>query len=112
VAAARSALLQYNRGRFDWEGTVLVARRFLLSGRVQGVGFRYFAQDVAQREGIHGYARNLQNGDVEVLAEGDAEAVARFEHALRRGPRGAIVERVTADDHVPSGRPTGFVIRG
>jgi acylphosphatase len=88
-----------------------VARRFLIGGRVQGVGFRFFAETVASREGVHGWVRNLPDGCVEAVAEGDAEAVERFERAMRHGPRGARVDRVEVDDRVPDGRETGFSIR-
>ena len=50
-----------------------VARRFVVRGRVQGVGFRYFAADAARREGVSGAVRNLDDGTVEAVAEGDAE---------------------------------------
>ena len=88
-----------------------VARHFLISGQVQGVGFRFFAEEAASREGVHGWVRNLSDGRVEVAAEGEAEAVERFERALRRGPRGARVEEVEVDDRVPSERESGFSIR-
>ena len=65
-----------------------VARRYVVSGRVQGVGFRYFTQDAALREGVTGWVRNLPDGRVEALVEGE-EAVTRLERALRSGPRGA-----------------------
>ena len=68
-----------------------VARRYLISGRVQGVGFRYFAQDAAQREGVSGWVRNLPDGRVEALVEGEEEAVTRVERALLQGPGGARV---------------------
>lgn len=87
------------------------ARRFLISGRVQGVGFRFYAEAVAGREGVHGWVRNLLDGRVEVAAEGDAEALERFERAIRHGPRGARVDRVDVEDDVPTGRETGFSIR-
>jgi acylphosphatase len=90
---------------------MLVARRFLISGRVQGVGFRYFTEAAASREGLHGWVRNLPDGRVEAWAEGDASAVERFERAVRHGPPGARVDRVDVDDEVPSGRGTGFDIR-
>ena len=80
-----------------------VARRFVVSGRVQGVGFRYFTQDAARREGIAGLVRNLLDGRVEVLAEGDEEALKRLELAIRRGPSGARVERVEVDGVPPAG---------
>src|SRR5688572_33174665 len=77
-----------------WLPPMRVARRFVVSGRVQGVGFRYFTQDTARREGVTGWVRNLPDGRVEALVEGDAEAVTRVERALRTGPRGARVDRV------------------
>jgi acylphosphatase len=87
-----------------------VARRFLVSGRVTGVGFRYFTQDVAQREGLTGVVRNLPDGRVEALAEGDADSLTRFEMALRRGPSQARVEHVEIDALPVTGRYLGFSI--
>ena len=74
-----------------------VARRFVVSGRVQGVGFRYFTQDVALREGATGWVRNLPDGRVEAHVEGEVEAVSRVERALRSGPGGARVATVTVN---------------
>ena len=88
-----------------------IARRFIVSGRVQGVGFRYFAQDAARREGLHGYVANQDDGTVEVKAEGDADALERFERALRRGPSRSRVEHVTIDEIAPDQGNTGFLIR-
>jgi len=88
-----------------------VARRYLISGRVQGVGFRFFVESAAMREGIHGWVQNLPDGRVEIAAEGDAEAVERFERNLRQGPRGARVDDVEVDHQVPGGHTTGFSIR-
>jgi acylphosphatase len=90
---------------------MLVARRFLVSGRVQGVGFRYFALDAARREGLHGYVTNNDDGTVEVVAEGDTEAIERFERALRRGPSRSRVENVVIDELNPSQLRGGFDIR-
>jgi acylphosphatase len=90
---------------------MLVARRYLISGRVQGVGFRYFLEDVARREGVSGYVRNLPDGRVEALVEGDATTVGRVEATLWSGPRGARVDDVTIDEVAPSGQHTGFRIR-
>jgi acylphosphatase len=87
-----------------------VARRYLVSGRVQGVGFRYFAQDVANREGLTGYVRNLPNGSVEVTAEGDDESLRRFEAALWRGPSHARVENVEVEATAPTGHHSGFIV--
>ena len=88
-----------------------VARRFVVSGRVQGVGFRYFALDAARREGLHGYVTNHDDGTVEAVAEGEAAAVERFERALRRGPSHARVEQVRVDDVTPTSISGGFEIR-
>ena len=88
-----------------------VARKFVVSGRVQGVGFRYFALDAARREGLHGYVTNNDDGTVEAVAEGEAESVERFERALRRGPSHSRVEHVMVDEMEPEMKSTGFEIR-
>jgi acylphosphatase len=85
-----------------------IARRYLVSGRVQGVGFRYFVHDAASREGVTGYVRNLPDGRVEAHIEGDAEAVTRVERAIRSGPGGARVEHVDVDLVEPSGAYRSF----
>jgi acylphosphatase len=88
-----------------------VARRYIISGRVQGVGFRYFAEAAAAREGLHGWVRNLPDGRVEIAAEGDADALERFERHVRHGPPGARVDAVETDSTLPDGRDTGFHVR-
>ena len=88
-----------------------VARRFVISGRVQGVGFRYFTQDAARREGLHGFVRNNDDGTVEAVAEGESEALERFERAIRRGPSRARVEHVMVDEVQPAMSATGFEVR-
>jgi acylphosphatase len=88
-----------------------VARRYVISGRVQGVGFRYFTAAAAAREGLHGWVRNLPDGRVEATVEGESEAVERFERAVRQGPPGARVEHVEVDHTVPGARDTGFVVK-
>jgi len=90
---------------------MLVARRYVVTGRVQGVGFRWFAHDVAAREGVHGWVRNLADGSVEVVAEGEREAVDRLDAAIRRGPGQARVAQVETEDIPPVHRITGFEIR-
>jgi acylphosphatase len=90
---------------------VKVAKRFVIGGRVQGVGFRWFTHDAAAREGVHGWVRNLADGRVEVFVEGDAESVQRLEAAVRRGPASARVETMETEEHAPAGRSTGFEIR-
>jgi acylphosphatase len=89
---------------------MLVGRRFVVSGRVQGVGFRFFARDAARREGLSGTVRNLDDGDVEVVAEGDEDAIRRFEIALRQGPIGARVDNVQIDLAPASNRLHDFRI--
>jgi len=78
---------------------------------VQGVGFRYFALDAARREGLHGYVRNNDDGSVEAVAEGEAEAMERFERAIRRGPSRSRVEHVLVDEMTPAITDAGFEIR-
>ena len=87
-----------------------VARRLVLTGRVQGVGFRWFARDAATREGVTGWVRNLPDGRVEAFVEGDGEAVTRVERALRRGPPGARIETVNVEDEEPGGAYADFGI--
>jgi acylphosphatase len=89
---------------------MLVARRYRISGRVQGVGFRWFTKSAAARENIHGWVKNLPDGRVEASAEGEAGAIERFEQALRHGPPGARVEQLEIEHTVPGGRDTGFTI--
>jgi len=87
------------------------ARRFVMSGRVQGVGFRFFASEAARREGLHGHVCNRVDGSVEAVVEGEILSVDRFERALRQGPSRARVEHVIVDELDPTGRATGFEIR-
>lgn len=87
-----------------------IARRFLVRGRVQGVGFRYFVHDVARLSGVTGYVRNLPDGRVEALVEGDVEAVTRVERAVRSGPGGARIEDVDVDVLTPSGAYSSFKV--
>ncbi len=70
------------------------AKRWRVRGRVQGVGYRYFAQRVAQALGLTGYARNLDDGSVEVYATGPEEKLAELAAMLYRGPRWADVRGV------------------
>lgn len=78
--------------------TETLARRFRVSGSVQGVGFRYFAEDVALRLGVMGYVKNLPDGSVEVYAIGSAYQLDELRGELGRGPRMARVERVDEKD--------------
>jgi acylphosphatase len=90
---------------------MIVARHYVITGRVQGVGFRYFTQEVAAAEGVSGWVRNLPDGRVEARVEGEQEAVDRVEAALRRGPGASHVTDVRIEDVPPERRHTGFSIR-
>lgn len=88
-----------------------IARRLTITGRVQGVGFRYFTQNAAAREGLTGWVQNLPDGRVEAFIEGDDEAVTRVERAIRSGPRGARIEEIHVQDEEATGTIKGFTIR-
>jgi acylphosphatase len=80
------------------------SRRYYVSGTVQGVGYRYFAQRAAQLLRLTGYVRNLSDGRVEVYAIGRAESLAALRRELRRGPRAAFVSSVVEEDASPESR--------
>ena len=81
--------------------SMLTSRRFVIGGRVQGVGFRYFVQGIAVRESIRGWVRNLDDGRVETAAAGETDAMERFERALRLGPPASRVDHVEVDETFP-----------
>lgn len=72
--------------------------RWVVSGRVQGVGFRWFTIRLAEQLGVAGWVSNLPDGRVEVVAKGSADALTRLDTALRTGPRMASVEGVEKSD--------------
>lgn len=72
--------------------------RFVVTGRVQGVGFRWFVVREARGLGLRGYVRNLVDGDVEVVADGDAAAIEQLAAALARGPAVADVRSVARSE--------------
>lgn len=80
----------------------MTARRYLISGRVQGVGFRYYAVREAKALGVVGWVRNLMDGRVEVIAAGDDTVLHAFESRLWQGPPHA---RVAAVDSEPAQTP-------
>jgi acylphosphatase len=88
----------------------LPAYRFLVQGRVQGVGYRYFVQREADARGVTGFVRNLPDGSVEVVAEADEPVIAELEAQLRRGPSFARVSSVERTGIGPRG-DHGFHIR-
>ena len=87
-----------------------VARHYTISGEVQGVGYRYFAQRIAARHQVTGYVRNLSDGRVEVHAEGTPESVEGFKHDLAAGPQHARVEQVEEVSVEPTGTYKNFRI--
>jgi acylphosphatase len=82
-----------------------------VEGRVQGVSFRYFVSEQAQRLGLSGWVRNRYNGDVEVLAEGNRHDLERLLSALHQGPPMALVSNVTAEWLAASGEFSSFWVR-
>ena len=88
----------------------MIRRRLVVHGHVQGVGFRWSVRRAAHSRGVAGRARNLADGSVEVVLEGEPEAVKSVERLVRVGPRGAQVERVETADERPEGL-SGFETR-
>lgn len=87
------------------------AKRYFVSGIVQGVGFRYFVLDIAEQLHVDGFTRNLRDGRVEVYAIGLPEQLARLRRALERGPRGASVSEVNEESaSIDLQHAHGFVI--
>jgi acylphosphatase len=92
---------------------VVVRRRVVIRGRVQGVGFRLSALRAARSSGVSGWVRNRGDGSVEALIEGEVEAVESMLRWCERGPRGAAVAAVEVVEEPPEGlrgfdvRPTG-----
>jgi acylphosphatase len=87
------------------------AKRFYVSGRVQGVGYRYFAHRAAERHGVSGYVRNLRDSRVEVYAIGTEEQLRALRDELRQGPRHAVIEEIAeAEAELPRAFSAGFSI--
>lgn len=87
-----------------------VARRFFISGDVQGVGFRFFAQRAAARHQVVGFVKNLADGRVEALAEGPAQSVEAFKDELATGPRFSSVAHIEEINLDPTGGYLSFRI--
>jgi acylphosphatase len=81
----------------------LTRLHLVVRGRVQGVGFRWFAKEEAASLGVTGWARNVEDGSVEIEAEGDPEAVEAFVERIRSGPPAARVESVGVKTVEPKG---------
>jgi acylphosphatase len=89
-----------------------IARKFLIMGRVQGVGYRYFAERWASQLGICGYVKNLWDGNVEVYAIGDAMALEELKRQLAEGPRSGRVAAIDESDEPVDKRYNRFMIEG
>jgi acylphosphatase len=89
-----------------------IATRYLIAGRVQGVGFRYFAEHWANLLGVRGYVRNRWDGSVEVYAVADAVVLQEFKSHLAEGPRSARVTGITESEEAVNDCSTGFTIEG
>jgi len=75
-----------------------MVRHYLVKGRVQGVGFRWFVQREAADIGLRGWVRNTDTGDVEIVAAGSPEDIAELEAAIRKGSRGSRVDKIVQHD--------------
>lgn len=89
-----------------------LTRRFVVRGRVQGVGFRWFVEAEAQKLGIAGWVRNNMDGSVEVLATGNREQLSQLRQRLRVGPRAARVDDVEESEANPVQGLKAFRIEG
>jgi len=90
----------------------MTARNYIVSGRVQGVGFRWFVDHEARQLGLAGWVRNNVDGSVEVLAMGSEEQLAALGQKLRQGPRAARVDDVRERPAHPVDGLTTFRIEG
>ncbi len=88
------------------------ARKYLISGTVQGVGYRFFAEGWANQLGIRGYVKNLWDGNVEVYAIGGEAQLEEFKRHLAAGPRSARVTHVEEYDEPVNNQYNGFAIEG
>lgn len=86
----------------------ILAVKFVISGRVQGVGFRWFVKRIGERLGLDGYVRNLFDGQVEALAEGPEDMVAKFRKEITLGPGFSVVTEVKEYEVEPKRDRSGF----
>jgi len=89
-----------------------MTRRYIVTGRVQGVGFRWFVEKEARKIGVSGWVRNTDDGSVEVLASGTSDQLERLRKALKQGPRAARVDEVQEVDVEQEHSDPSFRIEG
>ena len=90
----------------------MAAAEFVVTGVVQGVGFRWYARRQATALGLKGWVRNRSDGSVHALAQGDESALARFSAALRQGPPSSVVETVVRTDASHNENYESFEVTG
>ena len=93
------------------EQPALEAIQIIVAGRVQGVSFRYFTQQLARELGVVGWVRNLPDGTVQIWAEAPPETLERFSARVRQGPPLAIVNNLDVEKFRVSGKYTSFELR-
>ena len=93
-------------------GSAVETRRYVVSGRVQGVGFRWFEEREARVLGLSGWVRNRNDGSVEVLACGTREQLGALYSKLKEGPRAARVDDIAVEDAAPLKNLHTFRIEG
>ena len=86
-------------------------KHIFITGRVQGVGFRHFTKKNAGRLGVRGWVKNLPDGRVEAIFEGDEKGVSQLIDRCEEGPRSAYVEKLEVEDEKEEGAFNGFEVR-
>ena len=89
-----------------------MTRRYIITGRVQGVGFRWYVEKEARAIGVGGWVRNTDDGAVEVMATGNGDQLGRLRKALAQGPRAARVDEVQEFEAEQDASETSFRIEG
>lgn len=88
-----------------------VRKHIFISGRVQGVGFRAYTRQNAQQLGVNGWVKNLYDGRVEAVLEGNKNAVNQMEKKLRKGPRFANVDKINIENESYQGNFSSFSVK-
>lgn len=89
----------------------VIRQHFIISGTVQGVGYRYSSQQQAEQLGITGWVRNLPSQQVEIIAEANADTLEQFKKWLEQGPTYAKVTKVDVENSEATGEFSTFLIR-